>query len=112
MRHKKNRLLELSTGIQKKQNVIRNLLTSLVLHGEVKTTIKRAKVLKANADSFFARLVSLQDKYDEAGAKREADRMVKSILYTEKAGKKAVTELLPKYISEGKRTGFVMDAKM
>jgi ribosomal protein L17 len=57
MRHKKKRILELSTGVQKKQNVIRNLLTSLVGSGQMVTTIKRSKVLKSTADKFFARLV-------------------------------------------------------
>jgi len=112
MRHKKKRILELSTGVQKKQNVIRNLLTSLVASGQMVTTIKRSKVLKATADKFFARLVWLHAKNDEATAKRESIRYVKSLIYTEKEGKKVINELLPKYLAEGKTSGFVMNVKM
>ena len=112
MRHKKKRTLELSTGVQRKDNVIRTLLTNFITHGEMITTIKRAKVLKAQADSFFARLVKLSTKYDEAGAKREAIRIVKDTLYTERAGKRAVNEFLPKYLEEKRTTGFVTDNKL
>ena len=112
MRHKKKRTLELSTGVQRKDNVIRNLLTSFITHGKMVTTPKKAKVLKAQADSFFARLVKLATKYDEKSSKRELDRFVKSILYTDVAGKRAVNELLPRYLEEKRITGFVTDNKL
>jgi len=112
MRHKKKRTLELSTGVQRKDNVIRNLLTSFITYGKMVTTPKKAKVLKAQADSFFARLVKLATKYDEKSSKRELDRFVKSILYTDVAGKRAVNELLPRYLEEKRTTGFVTDNKL
>ena len=112
MRHKKKRTLELSTGVQRKDNVIRTLLTNLITHGEMITTPKRAKVLKAQADSFFARLVKLSMKYDEADARRESIRIVKSVLYTEVAGKRAIDEFLPRYLEEKRTTGFVTDNKL
>ena len=112
MRHKKKRVLELSTGVQKKQNVVRNLLTSLITHGEMITTGKRAKVVKAEADKFFARLVRIYSKFEGVAAKREADRFVKSVLYTEVAGKRAVSEILPKYLDESRTTGFVSNYKL
>lgn len=112
MRHKKKRTLELSTGVQRKDNVVRNMLTNLVINGKMITTPKRAKVLKAEADSLFARLVKISKKYDEKGAKRETDRVVKSILYSDEAGKRAIGEFLPRYIDEKRETGFVTDYKL
>lgn len=112
MRHKKKRTLELSTGVQRKDNVIRTLLTNFITHGEMITTPKRAKVLKAQADGFFARLVKISTKYDKAQAKRESIRIVKDILYTDVAGKKVIYEFLPRYLEEKRTTGFVTDHKL
>lgn len=111
MRHKFNRLLELQTWAQKETNVIRNLLTSLVLHGQIVTTPKRAKVLKSWADKFFARMVGFGRNYAAADATRQAINLAKTTLYTEVAGKKAVNELVPKYTQAGKTAGFVADYK-
>ncbi len=111
MRHKFNRLLELQTWVQKETNVIRNLLTSLVLHGQIVTTPKRAKVLKSWADRFFSRMVGFGSRYAAADATRQAIRLAKTTLYTEVAGKKAVNELVPKYTSAGKKAWFVVDYK-
>jgi ribosomal protein L17 len=49
---------------------------------------------------------------DEATARREAIRYVKSLIYTEKEGKKVVDELLPKYVGEKKESGYVMNVKL
>lgn len=62
-------------------------LTSLVKNGKITTTPKRAKVLKAYADSFFSSLLSLYEKGDEAYAQREAIRIVKATIYGEEDGK-------------------------
>ena len=112
MRHKKKRILELSTWVQKKQNVIRNLLTSLVAHGQMVTTIKRSKVLKSVADKFFGRLVRIHEKNDEATAKRESIRYVKSLIFTEKEGKKVIQDILPRYLEAKKTCWFVMNVKL
>ena len=111
MRHRKNKLLELNTGVQKKQNFIRNMLTNFVLNWKMLTTPKRAKVLKAETDSFFSKLVAMYSKYEEKDAKREAIRLVKQTLFSEDAGKKVINELLPRYISEEKKS-FVANYKM
>lgn len=110
MRHRKNKLLELNTWIKKRSIFIREMLTNLVRYGKVETTQKRAKVLKAEADSFFSKLVSMYDKYEEKDAKREAIRYVKSVIYGDE-GKKVIDTLLPKYLEEGKKTNFVADYK-
>lgn len=104
MRHQKNRLMELRTGAQKQSNVVRNLLTSLVTHGTITTTPKRAKVLKSRADSFFSKVVDLYATHDAVAAKREAVRMTKSTLFTDKAGKKVLDDLVPTWIQNKKKT--------
>lgn len=112
MRHRKKKLIQLSTGVQKRSNVVRNLLTSLVVHGQVITTEKRAKVLKSTADKFFSRLVRSYDLYtNQADATRENIRFVKATIYGEDAGKKVMNELLPKYKNAGKGS-FVSDYKI
>ncbi len=114
MRHKQNKLIELTTGQHvTRSNLIRTLLTNLVRTGEMTTTSKRAKVLKSEADKFFARLVRLFDLYqDEKDVRREAIRIVKSTIFSEAEGKKVIDEILPKYKASGKKGGFVADYKV
>ena len=112
MRHQKKKTLKLSSSVQKKANVVRNLLTSLVTYGKMTTTPQKARVLKAQADSFFASLVKMYHKYDEQTARRESLRLVKKTLYTEMAGKKVLGEWLPRYLEEKRMSGFVLDNKL
>jgi ribosomal protein L17 len=117
MRHRYKRTKRLETWAQKSSNVIRNLLTSLVMSWQIRVTTKRAKVLKAEADSFFSKLLNKFDRYeDEKEAKREIIRVVKSVIYTEEAWKKVVNEILPKYrknyVENKVKTWFVMDNKL
>lgn len=112
MRHRQKRTLELSTGVQKKNLVIRTMLTNLVTHGKMTTTPKRAKVLKAEADSFFSRLLRTYRRFDDENiSKREVIRVVKSTILTEEAGKKIVTDILPRYL-DWNIWSFVADHKM
>lgn len=113
MRHKHKRVLEMNTGIVKTTSVLRNMLTSLIESGKIETTGKKSRVLKAFADSFFSRLVRIYGaNSDAANAKRQAISYIKSMLYTESAGKKVINEILPKYLEEGKKSGFVSNYKM
>ncbi len=113
MRHRQKRLLNLSTGAKKKTVFIRSLLTSLVKYGAITTTPKRARVLKAEADSFFSKLVAQFEKYDnEKDAQRECIRIVQSQIFWEKEWKKVVEEILPKYKEAKKTSGFVEDYKV
>lgn len=114
MRHKQNKLIELTTGEhQTRSNLIRTMLTNLIRTGEMTTTSKRAKVMKSEADKFFARLVNLFDLYkDEKDVRREAIRIVKSTIFSEAEGKKVIEELLPKYKASGKKSGYVADYKV
>lgn len=113
MRHRYKSTLKMDTWYQSKNNVIRNLLTSLVKNWYITTTHQRGKILKAETDKFFSNLVSLFSKYqDEKDVKREAIRLTKSVLYTEDEGKKVVNELLPRFKQEWRMSWFVSDYKL
>lgn len=112
MRHKNNKMLELHTGAKKRQIFVRQLLTNLVKNGKTVTTPKRAKVLKAEVDSFFANLVRMSKKLDEKDAKRECIRYIKSQIFGEAEGKKVLNVLLPKFIADWATSSFVADYKL
>ncbi|MBU0626422.1 hypothetical protein KKH82_03210 [Patescibacteria group bacterium] len=104
---------ELKTGPKKKSIFIRQLLTNLVRNGKVVTTPKRAKVLKAEADSFFSKLLEIAARYPEAkDVRRESVRYVSSRIFGEEDGKKVLATLLPKIQEEGRKTGFVAAYKV
>jgi len=112
MRHKKNKLLEISTWDKKKSIFTRQLLTNLIRSGKVVTTSKRAKILKSDADSFFARLIKIMKNNDKKGARRECIRYIKSKIYGEVEWKKVIDKLLPKYIENWNKSSFVSDYKV
>ena len=112
MRHLNKRVRNISSGAQKTSNVLRNMLTNLVAHGQVVTTQKRAQVLKSVANNFFASLVKLYVTRPQEDARREAIRQIKSTIYTEIDGKKVLDELLPRYVERADHRGFVMDLKL
>lgn len=98
---------------QKRSNVLRNLLTSLVEHGQVKTTLQKSRALKAEADQFFGSLVQCYDNYPtEADAKREIIRKIKPVLYTESAGKKLANDLVPAWNDAKQTFWFVRTLKL
>ena len=58
------------------------MLSNLVKNGRIVTTPKRAKVLKAEADAFFSKLVRTYSRYsDENESKRECINIVKSDIF-------------------------------
>ncbi len=105
-------MLELDTGVKKRQIFVRQMLTNLVKNGKTTTTPKRAKVLKSEVDSFFSNLVRLSKKLDEKDAKRECIRYIKSIIFGEAEGKKVLNVLLPKYLESWATSSFVADYKL
>lgn len=112
MRHHSDKLIQLATGqYQTRSNVLRTLLTNLVTSGYIVTTPKRAKVLKAYADHFFGRLIKLHVERPE-DANREAIRYVKSVIWTEDAGKKVTTKLVPEYLDQKRTSGYVANHKL
>jgi len=112
MQHRKNSLLEISTGVKSKWVYIRQMITNLIKNGKVTTTSKRAAVLKSETDALISRLISNVKNYSEKDARRENIRLIKSIIYSENEGKKLLNDLLPKYIESGKNSGFISSYKL
>lgn len=107
MRHQKKRLLKVDTGVKTKAVYLRVLLTNLIKQGKLTTTQKRAKVVKAEMDHFFSKLLEITARFaDEKDARRECIRYITSVIYGDE-GKKVIDVLLPKYVQEGRKTGFV-----
>ncbi|MFA6458214.1 MAG: 50S ribosomal protein L17 [Patescibacteria group bacterium] len=90
MRHRVNKISRLGRAAGDRGLLIRNLATSLVIHEKIQTTSSKAKALQPVFDRL---IVNLKKKPDD----REAVRYLKSILLTEKAQKKALSELKVKY---------------
>lgn len=111
MRHKNNSLLQFESGVQKQSLLMRNMLTSLVTYGQIVTTPKRAKVLKSEANKLFNRLVRTVTQSGELEGKRRCISYVKSVLFSETAGKKLITELLPRFL-DTKSSSFIADYKL
>ena len=81
MRHRYNQLRQFETGVVKKWIVLRNLLTSLIKHWQIKTTPKKARVLKSFADKFFNRAKKIYEKYsDDKVVKNELIRLANMYL--------------------------------
>jgi ribosomal protein L17 len=112
MRHRKKRSTLLESGAKKKSIVLRNLLTSLVLHGSITTTPAKARSLKAFADKFFSGLMRSYTTYStDQDALRENIRVVKATIYGEDAGKKVIRDLLPQF-KEKKQESFIANYKL
>ena len=113
MRHRYNRLLELNTGIQKKDNVLRNMITSLLVEKRITTTPKRAKVVKYEVEKLFSKLVKTYKRYSEKDvSKREVKRILDSILYNKDVVDEMINERLLNYIENGKVSWFVRNYKV
>ena len=112
MRHKHNQLLELATGDKKFSVFVRQLLTNLVRNGKVTTTEKRAKILKSEANAFFARLVRLHNTLEAKDARRESVRYIQSVIYGEAEGKRVLDVILPKYTASDAPKSYVADYKL
>ncbi len=113
MRHRYNRLLELNTGIQKKDNVLRNMITSLLVEKRITTTPKRAKVVKHEVEKLFSKLVKTYKRYSEKDvSKREVKKILDSILYNKDVVDEIINERLLNYIENGKVSWFVRNYKV
>jgi len=108
MRHHYNRFLEVNSGVQKKSNLVRNMLTSLIEHKRVTTSPKKAKVLRYEAEKLFAKLVRTYNRFEN---KEDALREVKKILLANTFGgdkivNKAIDDKLMQYIQENRKSWF------
>jgi large subunit ribosomal protein L17 len=88
MRHLK-KLKKLGLKKSHREALIRNLIVSLAMHGRVRTTKTRAKVLQARFDHML-RIVHKKTP-------REAIRLLPRYCHLTSVSKKIVTELAPKY---------------
>lgn len=112
MRHRKNKLLKIRGSVQSRDLTMRTMLTNLVRYGHLTTTEKKAKVLVAYADNFFAKLVSMNNTLDAATAQRETIRLVKSRVFGNDEGKKVIRELVPALLTKKVNSGFFTSVKL
>lgn len=92
MRHR-NRIKKLGRPQDQRKAMLRSMVTSLFMHGEIKTTLTRAKVLKSYAE----KLISFAKRGD-----LHARRQVAGQIYDQQAGETTVlqklfSEIGPKY---------------
>ena len=73
----------------KYENMLRNVVTDLIVHGQVKVTAAVSKDVIKEAD----RLVTLTKKEDVMNAKRQAAAFVRNIVADEKTGATALDKL-------------------
>jgi len=113
MRKRYNRLLELNTGIQKKSNVLRNLITSFLEHKRITTTPKRAKVLRFEIEKLLSKLVRTYNRYDNKDDSiREVKRILNKILYKNELIDEIIEKKLLSYIEEGKVSWFTKNYRV
>ncbi len=107
MRKRYNRLLELNTGIQKKSNVLRNLITSFLEHKRITTTPKRAKVLRFEMDKLLSKLVKTYNRYDnKEESLREVKRILTKVLYKDELISDIVDNKILAYVEENRVSWF------
>lgn len=112
MRHRKNKLLKIRGSVQSRDLTMRTMLTNLVRYGHLTTTEKKAKVLVAYADSFFAKLVSMNTTLESSTAQRESIRWVKARIYGNDEGRKVIRELVPALLTKKVNSGFFTSVKL
>jgi len=113
MRKRYNRLLELNTGIQKKSNVLRNLITSFLEYKRITTTPKRAKVLRFEIEKLLSKLVRTYNRYDNKDDSiREVKRILNKILYKNELIDEIIEKKLLSYIEEGKVSWFTKNYRV
>lgn len=96
------RILELKTKTIKKDILLRNLLTSLIINNQIVTTPKRAKVLKSYADKFFKKLIK----------NREKQYVLKTILESTLTNKEAIEKTKTLLSEINKTTWFVSNYRV
>lgn len=113
MRHRYNKLLELSTWVQKKWNVVRNLITSLLREKRITTTPKRAKVLRYETEKLFAKLVRTYNSYEnKEDSLREVKRILDKVVFDKKLINTTLEEKLLPYLEEKRTSWFVRNYRV
>jgi len=88
MRHQKKKR-HLNVDDSHRKAIARTLVTSLVIHGRIKTTKAKAKLAQPLAEN----MITVGKTKDTMNAIRKLN----SVFYEEKASKKLLEELVPKY---------------
>ena len=113
MRHNYNRLLELNTWVQKKSNVLRNLITSLLREKRITTTPKRAKVLKHETEKLFAKLVRTYNRYENKDdSLREVRRILDAVVFDKKIIDEIIDSKLLPYVEENRTSWFLRNYRL
>ena len=112
MRHRKNKLLKIRGSVQGRELTMRTMLTNFVRYGHLTTTEKKAKVLVAYADNFFAKLVSMNNTLEADTAQRETVRWVKARIYGNDEGRKVIREIVPSLLTRKVDSGFLTSFKL
>ncbi len=107
-----NKLLKLRGSVQSRDLLLRTMLTNLVKFEHLTTTEKKAKVLVAYADSFFAKLVSMNNTLDAETAQRETIRWVKARVFGNDEGRKVIREIVPQLLTKNISSGFLSSVKL
>lgn len=90
MRHRIKKTAKLGRKPDHRQLLVRNLATSIILSGKIKTTITKANTVQPFIENLIANTKSKAND-------REIIRYLKSVLLDEKAQKKLLQELKEKY---------------
>ncbi len=90
MRHRVKKVAQLGRQPDHRQLLLRNLATSLVLHGKIQTTAAKATAVQPLIERLIARVVRGKEP-------REVIRYLKTVLLTEQAQKKAFPEFAKRY---------------
>lgn len=88
MRHRQNSS-KLGRDESHRKALVRNQITSLVLHEKIETTQTKAKTIQPK----FEKMISFVLKHEPKSAKER----VNEIVYTEEASKKVMTELKERF---------------
>ena len=112
MRHRKNKLLKIRGSVQSRDLTMRTMLTNFIRYGHLTTTEKKAKVLVAYADRFFAKLVSMNNTLDPVTSQRETVRWVKALVYGNDEGRKVIREIVPSLLTRKVDSGFLTSFKL
>lgn len=88
MRHQKKRL-KFNRSVSNRDALKRALITSLLLHGRIKTTQNRAEKIRPIVEKLITAAKSRE--------KRLAIELAKSVVYEAAAGQKLVNELTERY---------------
>lgn len=102
MRHRVNKK-RLSRPTDQRKALVRSLVTALLVHGAVKTTESRAKILAAEVDSLIA---GTNRQADE----REKIRYAKRTLFVEAAQRALFERVLP--VAQKRTSGFTRSTRL